>query len=230
MHLIRHGQTQDNITGTLAGHQPGKLTEPGVKQAKQTGKRLKHSKYHHAYVSDLGRTRQTFELIAAETEFIKSLKPTFTELLREKCGGVLEGGPLKLWKENADKEGKGIRDYKCDKAESWVDVNRRAEKFLHTLILNHLGQDDSMYSLAKDMGRMAVQDPKPDKDHKADLKVDHKAIKLEQKANDNATKVMAVSHGGFIMEFHNVANLISKGKQPVYSNVAKNCSIHIFRV
>jgi hypothetical protein len=32
------------------------------------------------------------------------------------------------------------------------------------------------------------------------------------------------------MEFHNVANLVGKGRQPVYNNVAKNCSIHVFRI
>lgn len=65
LHLVRHGQTQDNITGTLAGHMPGKLTDAGIKQAKQTGKRLKQAKYNHVYVSDLARTKQTFETIAA---------------------------------------------------------------------------------------------------------------------------------------------------------------------
>lgn len=29
--LIRHGQTEDNITKTLAGHTPGKLTNLGVR-------------------------------------------------------------------------------------------------------------------------------------------------------------------------------------------------------
>ncbi len=58
--FIRHGQTQDNVTGTLAGHQPGKLTEQGIKQAKQTGKHLKAAKFGFAYVSDLGRTKHTF--------------------------------------------------------------------------------------------------------------------------------------------------------------------------
>lgn len=32
------------------------------------------------------------------------------------------------------------------------------------------------------------------------------------------------------MEFHNVANLVGKGRQPVYHNVAKNCSIHVFKI
>lgn len=31
--LVRHGETQDNKTRTIAGHQPGKLTEVGKHQA-----------------------------------------------------------------------------------------------------------------------------------------------------------------------------------------------------
>ena len=38
----------------------------------------------------------------------------FTPLLREKSGGVLEGQPLISWPNNAKKEGKNIRDYKCE--------------------------------------------------------------------------------------------------------------------
>lgn len=67
LHLLRHGQTQDNITGTLAGHQSGKLTEQGIKQAKLTGKRLKVEKFDYVYVSDLGRTKDTFKNVSEQT-------------------------------------------------------------------------------------------------------------------------------------------------------------------
>jgi broad specificity phosphatase PhoE len=40
--LVRHGQTTDNSTGTIAGHQNGKLTQSGIDQAKQTGVFLKN--------------------------------------------------------------------------------------------------------------------------------------------------------------------------------------------
>jgi hypothetical protein len=39
---------------------------------------------------------------------------------------------------------------------------------------------------------------------------------------------MIVSHGGFIMEFYNLVNKTMFNKAPLYSNAAKNCSIHIF--
>lgn len=101
--FTRHGQTHDNITGTLAGQAPGKLTELGIKQAKMTGKYLKQSKFDHVYVSDLARTKETYKALAGETDFIKQMEPVFTPDLREKHAGVLEGQPIKCWKEHADK-------------------------------------------------------------------------------------------------------------------------------
>ena len=43
------------------------------------------------------------------------VKATYTKLLREKGGGILEGKPLIKWKEQADKAKLSIRQYKCDK-------------------------------------------------------------------------------------------------------------------
>lgn len=64
----------DNITETLSGSRPVKLTELGVDQARLTGRRLKGVEFHHAYVSDLDRTRQTFDHIAEEAEELRRLK------------------------------------------------------------------------------------------------------------------------------------------------------------
>ena len=71
--LIRHGQTEDNISQTLAGHLPGKLTDLGIKQADLTGKFLKNEAFDFAYVSDLGRTRETFDTISKQMN-TKSIK------------------------------------------------------------------------------------------------------------------------------------------------------------
>lgn len=61
-----------------------------------------------------------------------------TPLLREKSGGILEGKPLITWKQEAEKEKKTIREYKCPKGESWIDVNKRCFSFLQTLVENHI--------------------------------------------------------------------------------------------
>ena len=45
---------------------------------------------------------------------------------------------------------------------------------------------------------------------------------------DNNTKVLIVSHGGWIMEFINVIREL-KGQPPLYSNKSKNTAVYIYR-
>lgn len=60
--LVRHGETEDNKTKTIAGQRPGKLTPFGKIQAEKIGEYLKKEKrqFDHIFVSDLGRTKETF--------------------------------------------------------------------------------------------------------------------------------------------------------------------------
>lgn len=100
--LIRHGQTNDNISKTLAGHTPGKLTPLGERQAKATGEFLQSAEFDYAYVSDLGRTVATFHAIHKEmTKKIREDRITFTKQMREKGGGEFEGKPLELFRQTA---------------------------------------------------------------------------------------------------------------------------------
>lgn len=39
--LVRHGETDDNKTRTIAGQRPGKLTQIGISQAEKIGEYLK---------------------------------------------------------------------------------------------------------------------------------------------------------------------------------------------
>ena len=57
--FVRHGETQHNKTKTLAGQQPGKLTNTGRYQAQMIGKYFQtiKSKFDYIYISDLGRTQ-----------------------------------------------------------------------------------------------------------------------------------------------------------------------------
>jgi broad specificity phosphatase PhoE len=51
---------------------------------------------------------------------------------------VLEGSSLGSWAENAKKEGKNIREYKCEGGESWIDTNKRASKLLKQIVMENL--------------------------------------------------------------------------------------------
>ena len=42
IYLVRHGETFDNVSGFIAGHLPGKLTENGKNQVIETGEKLQN--------------------------------------------------------------------------------------------------------------------------------------------------------------------------------------------
>ena len=54
-----------NVRNMWYGHTEGMLTEQGIEQAKLAGKHLKNETYTKIFVSDLIRTKDTFDLIRA---------------------------------------------------------------------------------------------------------------------------------------------------------------------
>ncbi|CAD8045668.1 unnamed protein product [Paramecium sonneborni] len=83
--LVRHGQTEGNKLQILQGQDDGQLSALGVKQAEALGKRIKKENFDIVFVSDLARTKQTFELI--QKHHTKQMIPNFEPLLREKHAG-----------------------------------------------------------------------------------------------------------------------------------------------
>ncbi len=63
--LVRHGQSEDNVTGTIAGHRPTPLSSLGKEQAHSLGKKFLELdfKFDAVYSSDLKRAVQTTEII-----------------------------------------------------------------------------------------------------------------------------------------------------------------------
>lgn len=134
--LVRHGQTAENREKLIQGHQEGKLSEIGISQAKSTGVRLAKETFDHIYSSDLGRTRETLKYIVSFRK--DSPSTTFTPLLREKSGGILEGKSASLWESKALQAKMDIRKFRCENSESWDDVMVRAELFLKFLINKYI--------------------------------------------------------------------------------------------
>jgi probable phosphoglycerate mutase len=85
--LVRHGETAWNQQGRYQGHADSALTEAGVEQARALGTRLKRETFAALYSSDLGRARQTAEIIAAATGHEIHIDAR----LREQCLGVMQG-------------------------------------------------------------------------------------------------------------------------------------------
>ena len=61
--LIRHGETEWNLSGRWQGHADSPLSSRGISQAKALGERIKTEEFDFFYSSDLGRAIHTSELV-----------------------------------------------------------------------------------------------------------------------------------------------------------------------
>jgi broad specificity phosphatase PhoE len=89
--LVRHGETDDNHIKVICGHRATNLTELGVEQAQKTGAYLQNHTFDQIFVSDLLRTKQTYQSILENAPNLEKIHTDFIALIRERCGGVLEG-------------------------------------------------------------------------------------------------------------------------------------------
>ena len=87
--IIRHGESEGNLSNTFAGQVDVPLTELGRKQGRCTAEFLKNEKIDIVYSSDLCRAYET-ALFTAEKHGIPVIKHTG---LREICGGLWERLP-----------------------------------------------------------------------------------------------------------------------------------------
>lgn len=64
VYLVRHGETEWNVSRRIQGQSDSALTAKGELQARQVAQRVKKLGITHIFTSDLGRTRQTAQIIA----------------------------------------------------------------------------------------------------------------------------------------------------------------------
>ena len=131
--VVRHGETEDNKTRTIAGHNAGKLSALGVTQAQALAARFRGDgvAFDAVYSSDLARTRQTTELV------LPVLPPTtpvyYDARLREKGAGSIEGKPLGTAEKMARKSKVSMREFRPPGGESWRDVAVRSQSFVRDI-------------------------------------------------------------------------------------------------
>jgi probable phosphoglycerate mutase len=127
--IARHGDTVHIQKGLVMGWVGSELTATGKKQAEILSQKLRDKKIDMIFASDLGRTRQTAEIIAANL----NAPIIFDWLLRERNNGILENKPndnldwTKLNIENAKNANRRI--------EPISNIKKRAEAFINSLDL-----------------------------------------------------------------------------------------------
>lgn len=98
LYLIRHGQTYFNIYNKLQGWSNSPLTQVGIQNALDTGRKLKEVKFAAAFCSDTTRAEDTAELILAENHQSNLTQATKSAYFREQFYGSFEGDNMdEVW-------------------------------------------------------------------------------------------------------------------------------------
>ena len=133
LYFIRHGLSEANKAGIWSGQSETPLSSEGRHQAKTAGIKAMGLEIDLIISSPLGRARQTAEIIANELSYPVD-KIRFSELLRERSWGDLEGTPHG----NAD----SIEDLdsvaNIETSEQLIKRADKALKYLESLPAEHI--------------------------------------------------------------------------------------------
>jgi len=135
--LVRHGETEENVSGIIQGQRPGTLTEKGKLQVAAIAKRLQSEKIDRIFSSDLSRARLTVEAIAAS----HALQISYSADLRERCQGIYEGGERDVYYSTVKKSGLSLIAFRAEGGESIYDVQKRTDRFLDSIWPQYQGQN-----------------------------------------------------------------------------------------
>lgn len=139
--FVRHGETQANIDGLLAGQVETKLTSRGIAQAEAAANALKDKPIAIAYASDLTRAFQTAKIIINHHPGIE-LKPE--PRLREWSFGDLEHVPYKKLLEPGQTFFEHYEnprdDYQPANGESRSQLSARIKDFMDECVSIHPGK------------------------------------------------------------------------------------------
>ena len=131
--FIRHGQTETNIQGIIAGRIDTVLTQKGLDDAVELGKNL-NEHFDYYYCSPLKRAQQTIKAIAGDVDYKTD------ERVIEVYPGDWQGKHVgELPKEEDALYRKGL--YTPPNAETQEEVSARARSFVDDMFSRY-GKDD----------------------------------------------------------------------------------------
>ena len=126
--ITRHGQTKENIEGTIQGKYRGNINEKGFEQISNLIKRLKKEKIDLIISSDIPRCKIT----TLEIKKKINIPIEYTNLIREKDNGDWIG--KRHQEVNWDKLGEDFETRKAPNGENLQQVRKRGRKFFNGLI------------------------------------------------------------------------------------------------
>ncbi len=139
IYLVRHGETEWNLSGRWQGHADSPLTERGETQARALGERFKLQRFDGCFVSDLGRAVRTADLVLGPSR----INYETDERLRERDLGVMQGLTTKEMEERCSEIYQSFRqngpDYQIPEGESFRQFYLRSADALEDYVNRHNG-------------------------------------------------------------------------------------------
>ncbi|MGG0187672.1 phosphoserine phosphatase 1 [Bacillus rhizoplanae] len=141
LNVTRHGETEWNVEKRMQGRKNANLTETGVMQARQLGKRMENMPLDIIYSSPSGRTMHTTQLIRGD----RDIPIVADEHLYEIDMGVWEGYIQAELQEKYPKEfdlfWNAPHQYESNSGESFYAAKARALKGLEYILKKHEGEN-----------------------------------------------------------------------------------------
>ena len=139
IYLVRHGETEWNLSGRWQGHADAALTERGEAQARALGDRFQHEHFDGCFVSDLGRALRTADLALGPSR----MNYETDERLRERDLGVMQGLTTKEMEERCPEIYQSFcqngPDYAIPEGESFRQFYLRCADALEDYVSRHNG-------------------------------------------------------------------------------------------
>ena len=125
LYFVRHGQSELNAAGRVAGVIDTPLTDEGRDQATETGKKAKSLGIEYIIASPLSRAYDTAKLIAKEIGYSED-KIEINPMFAERDYGAMEGAPYVPYTSYDEVEG-------AEKTADLLARSERAVKYLESL-------------------------------------------------------------------------------------------------
>lgn len=150
--LVRHGESEYNAKGLWTGWHDPMLSPKGREHARKIGQKLKEHNVERAFVSDLKRAQDTWDIIHSHlTDGEKHLPATSHKDLNERHYGVFTGQNKWQVKDSVgEEEFMKIRrayDYRPPEGESLKDVYARAVPYFNSDIKPHIDSGQIVISV-----------------------------------------------------------------------------------
>lgn len=130
LYITRHGETQWNTEDRSQGTLNSDLTDMGKLQARQLHERLEEVVFDQVYVSPLGRTRQTAEILLKDKNVPVAYLEELVEMDMGKWQGLVKEDIVDLYPEERALFANDPVNYKSCGGESFHDLKNRVEKAL----------------------------------------------------------------------------------------------------